>query len=160
MLITADAELLSSDLAGRQALKQALGADVPADWPPEGNDANVLGWMRGKLVVAPDELGWWPWYVLLQGDPRAAAGLAGFKGPPTAGTAEIGYSVVESLQRRGIATEAVGALISWALDHESVQTVIAHTLADNVPSIRVLEKLGFERAGVNDEGELRFVLEQ
>jgi RimJ/RimL family protein N-acetyltransferase len=72
---------------------------------------------------------------------------------------EIGYSVVPSWQRRGLATEASGALIEAAWDH-GAQVVIAHTFAHLEPSIGVLRKLGFERSESSDGDELEFRLQR
>lgn len=54
-------------------------------------------------------------------------GTVSYKRPPTDGVVEIGYSVVPSCQRRGLATEASRALIesSWK---RGAEVVVAHTL--------------------------------
>ena len=95
-------------------------------------------------------IGWGLWYMLLRaetgnGDGLLAIGNGGFKGlPDDERTVEIGYSVLEDYQRRGLAPEAVKAWIEWAAKYGAVQRVIAHTLTDLTPSIRVMEKCGFE----------------
>lgn len=60
---------------------------------------------------------------------------------------EIGYGVDEALRGRGLATEAVGALVDWGRDREDVGVIFAETLTANLPSRRVLEKNGFRRCG-------------
>jgi ribosomal-protein-alanine N-acetyltransferase len=55
--------------------------------------------------------------------------------------------MLEAHQRNGYCTEAVKALIAWAFGHPAVQTVIAHTLPELAPSIRVMEKCGLSFAG-------------
>jgi ribosomal-protein-alanine N-acetyltransferase len=75
-------------------------------------------------------------------------GSAGFLGRPTTdGTIEIGYGVHAAHRNRGYATEAVRALVAWALGQEAVTRVIARCDPKNAPSIRVLEKAGLEREG-------------
>jgi len=61
----------------------------------------------------------------------------------SAGTVEIGYAVVRSFWGRGIATEAVGALVDRMRDRPEVQRVLAHTPLDRPESARVVEKAGF-----------------
>ena len=61
--------------------------------------------------------------------------------------AEIGYGVSESHQRRGIATMAVAALIDKAFNESPLRKLVAYVHDQNVPSCRVLEKLGFQREG-------------
>ena len=81
------------------------------------------------------------------------------KGEPTDdGTVEIGYSIVEAYQGRGIGTEIVAALVAHAFGDARVTRVIAETFPELVASIRVLEKNGFRRieeAGA-EPGVIRF----
>src|SRR5215831_20487735 len=60
-------------------LLDAARADVPGEWGPQ----------------------------LFFGEDGALVGNGGWKGPPEQGTAELGYAVAPSRQRRGIATAAV-----------------------------------------------------
>ncbi|WP_096438933.1 GNAT family N-acetyltransferase [Alteribacter populi] len=86
--------------------------------------------------------GWGPWVVFQNGK---AIGDIGFKGEPTPiGTVEIGYGFMTDFRNKGYATEGVKALIEWAFQNERVEKVLAECAVDNVPSIRVLEKLGFD----------------
>jgi len=75
-------------------------------------------------------------------DDGALVGFGGFKGPPSAGTVEIGYAVAPSRQGRGIATAATRWMIDRARD-AGLSAVVAHTLADVNPSTAVLERCGF-----------------
>lgn len=61
---------------------------------------------------------------------------------------EIGYRLHPDYWGRGYATEAANCLIDDYLnDTLHVRKLIAYCVADNAPSIRVLEKLGFDREG-------------
>jgi ribosomal-protein-alanine N-acetyltransferase len=165
-LVAATIELCRAALEGRESLAQQLGAALPDDWPPPLNDESAIRCVLDRLREAPrpdEAAGWLLWFVLLQPGPqerRIVIGTAGLKGPPDeTGAVEVGYSIVEGHQRRGYATEAVGRLIQWAFDHEAVQRVVAHTMPELTPSIRVLEKLGFTCVGCGDEeGTIRFEL--
>ncbi|MGI8824695.1 MAG: GNAT family N-acetyltransferase [Chloroflexota bacterium] len=88
---------------------------------------------------------------------RLAVGQISFKAPPDeAGMVELGYGVNPSAQGRGYATEMARALTEWAIEQPSVSRVTSECLEDNVASIRVLEKAGFERIGgrLDEEGSL------
>jgi RimJ/RimL family protein N-acetyltransferase len=62
-------------------------------------------------------------------------------------------------QKSGYATEAVTGLLDWMFEHAEVERVIAETLPELHPSIRVLEKTGFVSIGKgSEEGVLRFEL--
>ena len=63
--------------------------------------------------------------------------------PPHGGDVEIGYSVAPAWQGQDIAREAAAALIAQAFDDVRVERVLAHTLATENASVRVLRSLGF-----------------
>lgn len=80
-------------------------------------------------------------------------GGIGFKGiPDQAGHVEVGYGIDEDFQNQGYATEAVGAMLQWALSHDDVSCVEGQTEPENVISQRVLRKNGFVRNGDGPEG--------
>lgn len=75
-------------------------------------------------------------------------GDLGFKGGPgNRGVAELGYSIIPSYRRQGYAFEAARAAVDWAFRRPEGGRVIAECLMDNLPSIRVLEELGFHQTG-------------
>ncbi|NYF56066.1 GNAT family N-acetyltransferase [Micromonospora purpureochromogenes] len=75
-----------------------------------------------------------------------AVGTIGFFGPPDdTGTLIVGYGLVPSARGRGLATEALSALVAYGFAQPSVRTITADPLHDNVASHRVLEKAGFLR---------------
>ena len=63
-------------------------------------------------------------------------------------SANLGYFVDRLRNGRGLATEAVGAVVAFAFGQAQLHRLEAGTLVDNVPSQRVLEKNGFERIGL------------
>jgi RimJ/RimL family protein N-acetyltransferase len=148
-LVAVTLEMIEAELADRGRLARLLGAEVPADWPPPLNDENTMRWTRDLLAAHPENDGWGTWYFILRresGEPLLL-GTGGFKGKFVApGTCEVGYSVMETHQRRGYATEVVAALVDWAFSHPEIERVVAHTLPELTPSIRVLEKNGFTPA--------------
>jgi [ribosomal protein S5]-alanine N-acetyltransferase len=76
----------------------------------------------------------------------------GFKGPPVdGGRVEIGYGTMPTMQGKGYMTEAVKGMLQWAAARKDIKVVLAETNADNIPSIRVVEKTGFEQMGKHGE---------
>lgn len=143
-------------LRNRAEAKMLLGARLPADWPAQASREFLSSYVQ-RLKADPSLLGWGIWLMVHTND-QVVIGDLGFKGQPdVAGTVEIGYSVVPLYRRQGYAVEAVRALVSWAFAHEDVQRIIAECSTDNVPSIRILEKLGMQRQSVN-EGLLKWEL--
>lgn len=87
-------------------------------------------------------------------------GDIGFKGKPNSeNIVEIGYGIVPSAQGKGYATEAVQKLIDWAFSNKSINKIVAECLDENIPSIRVLEKLQMKRMG-SENNMLKWQLEK
>jgi len=150
-LIPATVVLVDAELEGAERLAAEIGASLPPDWPPEHHDRATLEHTRDALGD-PAAAGWWLHYFVSDAQ---LAGVGGFVGPPRDGVVELGYSVVPSLRRRGIATAAVAGLIERAHDR-GAHTVTANTLPELEPSIGVLRKLGFEPAEPARDGVISF----
>ncbi|MFO0970237.1 MAG: GNAT family N-acetyltransferase [Gemmataceae bacterium] len=70
---------------------------------------------------------------------------------------EVGYRYGRSTWGRGIATEAATPLVQIALADPATTAIVACAHADNVASLRVLDKLGLKRVGevtLPETGEL------
>jgi ribosomal-protein-alanine N-acetyltransferase len=97
-------------------------------------------------------------WVIIERETETVVGDIGFIGPPGVdATVEIGYSVIPDRRRRGYATEAARALVDWVLREPGVREVVAGCDNENVPSIRMLERLGFARTGETN-GQIRWRL--
>ena len=62
--------------------------------------------------------------------------------------AEIGFLLAKPYWRHGYMTEAVKAVVDWALAQETIYRVSAHCDLENVMSCRLLEKVGMQLEGV------------
>lgn len=159
-LVAATAELVAADLAGREEFADAIGAEVPDEWPPELFDSPSMR-VALEQLRDPAEHGWSLWYLLSKKhDPPKVLGICGFKGKPDRrGSVEIGYSVLRQFRVQGYATEAVARLVTWAFSHQNVLEVTAETLPHLRQSIRVMEKNGFAFRGPGSEyGVIRYAL--
>lgn len=159
-LVAATAELVAADLAGREEFADAIGAEVPDEWPPELFDSPSMR-VALEQLRDPAEHGWSLWYLLSKKhDPPKVLGICGFKGKPDRrGSVEIGYSVLRQFRVQGYATEAVARLVTWAFSHQNVVEVTAETLPHLRQSIRVMEKNGFAFRGPGSEyGVIRYAL--
>jgi len=141
--------------SGSQELALALDARVPDSWPNEYLDDAALQFTRDRLGTGPAEAGWWLHFVVLRApEGRVLIGSAGYKGPPSEGTVEVGYGIVADHQRRGYATEVVRALVGHAFGVPGIERVIAETLPSLVASIGVLRKCGFRSTDGGSEPEV------
>jgi [ribosomal protein S5]-alanine N-acetyltransferase len=95
-----------------------------------------------------------PFYMLRRFD-QVVIGSRGFKYAPINGRVELGYAVLPLYQRQGFATAAVVELLRLAFSREEVDEVLAQINPENVASIKVVQKLGFERGKcfVDEDGE-------
>jgi len=143
----ASLEELRAELVSLAELQRVLGWKIARDWPPRLWEADPIRWAIGKIEAEPEELFWRPWYVRMRGYDGAYCATAGFKGPAQDGMLEVGYSVVDSHHRRGIATEVTGMLMEWARDFAGISKFCAHTLVGDPASAGVLLKNGFVMAG-------------
>lgn len=152
-LVCGGAVALEAELRSPTEMAAVLGAVVASDWPPEHWDAGPIRWILDKLAAGGPVEWWSPRYIVLrEGAQRMVVGGCGFKGPPgDGGEVELGYGVVRSHHRRGIASEAVGGLVRWAWQDARVRLIVGQTLADGVASQGVLLKNGFVFAGAGSD---------
>ncbi|GAA2095010.1 hypothetical protein GCM10009841_05870 [Microlunatus panaciterrae] len=133
-----DLPALGRLLAGRR--------DLSLQWHAEYPMAETF--VAGQLTLnRSDEGDPAPWglYQICLG--VLVVGDAGFHGPPgPGGVVELGYNVVPSLRRRGIATAACRQLVQLAWQYGAAG-VVAETTAENVASQRVLAKAGLRLSG-------------
>ncbi|MFC0096277.1 GNAT family N-acetyltransferase [Micromonospora marina] len=77
------------------------------------------------------------------------------------GVVEIYFTVLPGRQSRGVATRAATLLLDHLVAQPGVREIRADAVRDNHPSIRVLQKLGFQSVGRIDrqaaEGDLAHV---
>lgn len=110
--------------------------------------------MLSGCMAHPDQ---WEWYAIWMIELKDGThiGELCFKGIHESGSTEIGYGIAEDYQGCGYASEAVTAAVAWALQQNKINCVTAEVDKDNIASIRVLEKSGFEPTGViGEEGPL------
>ena len=139
------------------ALAAAVGVTVGAEWPPREAEAALGAW-RAELLERPESRGWFGWLWLHTADGELI-GHGGFKGEPDAsGAVEIGYALVPSRQGQGYGSEAVAALVAWALSDPRVRRIDAEASVDGHASIALLRKLGFQELPATDPAVSRFGL--
>ena len=91
---------------------------------------------------------WFVRFMVLR-ETREVVGATSFHGPPTTdGTVEIGYEVHPFFRRRGLGTEALIGMWTWAVQQPEVRVLRYTTACDNVASQGVIRKVGFQHRGV------------
>ena len=136
--------------ATQDQMKAMIAAEVD-----EGLKAAYTEMLEGCLQN-PDQWDWYAMWMIERKDGTHIGDLC-FKGLGADGVAEIGYGISAEFQGQGCATEAVSAVVDWALQNPKVTAIEAETDAENKASQRVLEKCGFVANGKNGEEGPRFV---
>lgn len=94
-------------------------------------------------------------YQVVRSSDDVVVGDIGFHGPPNpAGSVTVGYGLVPGARGQGFATEALRAVVAWALAQPEVVVVEADTTHANLPSQRVMERAGMRMYDKSEQ--LRF----
>jgi [ribosomal protein S5]-alanine N-acetyltransferase len=136
---------------------QHIEVRFPEEWP---GDAIVL--FPGMAHQLRDDPAKVPWGgTMIERQEGVAVGQMSFKTlPDKSGTIELGYGINPSYANRGYTTEMARELVAWAWKQPGVRRITAECLEDNAASIRVLEKLGFDRVGQKQDEEGLLILWQ
>lgn len=103
-----------------------------------------------RIAPGLDSRGWGLWAVDLDGRFLGFTGLseATFEAPFTPAT-EIGWRFARHAWGQGYATEAARAVLDHAFGELGLDEVVSFTATTNLPSMRVMERIGMTR----DPGE-------
>ena len=69
----------------------------------------------------------------------------------------LGYTINPAYARQGYSFEAVSSIMGW-LKENGADKVLADAMPENIPSINLLKKLGFDFTGKDENGDLLFAL--
>ncbi len=89
----------------------------------------------------------WRFAIVDDGELAGTIGVTNVIRGPMQG-AKVGYWVAHGRDGKGLATRAVGEVVSFAFQQAALHRLEAWTLVDNHASQRVLEKNGFTRFGL------------
>ncbi|MEH2408735.1 GNAT family N-acetyltransferase [Nostoc sp.] len=157
-------ELLSCSLEVAQAVitrnksqvERLLGVRVPDDWYAS-EVLDIFPMYAQMLIDDPSQLGWGVWLMIHIADSILIGDLGFIDKPDQTGTVKMGYEVLSAYRQQGFAFEALKALVDFAFSGRELKRIIAHSPDDHVASIRILEKLGMQEIG-RDENLLKWEL--
>ena len=119
------------------------GAPLPFPHAPDWPHEDTVDALR-PLADHPGDTGPGTFLVVVDG---VVVGDCGWFGPPDdAGEVEIGYGLAPSARGLGLGTASVVALLDW-VEGRGATRVRAEVLPGNEPSLRLLQRLGFEVGG-------------
>jgi ribosomal-protein-alanine N-acetyltransferase len=131
-------------------------------WVGDGNPltrAECEKWIR--VTLKNYEARGYGMFALLDHESAEIIGFCGLVHPGGQTEAEIKYALKRSFWGKGLATEAVTALLAWAADRLGINHVIATVDPENMASRRVLVKAGLRAANLrtNDDGSVTQIFE-
>lgn len=142
--------LAPSDLAEFQAYRQDPVVGQYQGWSAT-SDAQAAAFLREMNAAAACRPGEWFQLGIAQPQGSALVGDIGLRLSEDGREAEIGFTLRREAQGRGLATSAVQEAIRLVFECTAAERVIAITDARNVPSIRLLERIGMRRTGSRHE---------
>ncbi len=98
-------------------------------------DYNKYGYGRLATIYKPD---------------NKLIGFTGLKYMPEIGETDIGYRYLPAYWGKGIATEASKAVLKYGFETLNLERIIGIAFPENIPSCKVLEKIGLSLYKVGD----------
>jgi [ribosomal protein S5]-alanine N-acetyltransferase len=159
--VNADIDVFSIELLQLRPLQlQKLRNREPVDWAqmrvPDGampsQKAIVRALNQWEAGIPPK---WCLPYLIVTPTRDVTVGACGFKGSPEEATVEIYYGIAPCFRGKGLASQALRRLLQIAVTNDEVERVIAHILPRNIPSRRLVMRMGFklERRFLDTDGE-------
>lgn len=124
------------------------------NWP-EDDVKEALPFFLDLLKSEKTSLGWGMWLIVLKEKNIVIGGVGFVANPDNNGFVELGYGIDSYYRRKGYTFEACTVIKEWAFSFSCVNTIIAKCEKENVPSIKLLEKLGMESCVKDDLIEWR-----
>ncbi len=124
-----------------------------ADWYPHKSKRETrqyIAWL--KKGAGNDFNGTYTWFAELKETGRVIATISITETDRSGLIATIGYTLAFQHQHKGLATEAVAAVISYLFKKRFVKRVQAKVMPENLSSMALLERLGLKREGLIKKG--------
>jgi [ribosomal protein S5]-alanine N-acetyltransferase len=136
----------------------ALAQSLDTHYLPRQNDPSVAEDLReatefwiAKTKLHPEAFEWFTTWEIILKEENVAVGGIGFSGLPNEeGKSMIGYGLDVRYYGRGIATEALAAMVLWGFGNSDLRCIIAETPIVHAASHRVLQKNNFVEQSRNE----------
>lgn len=124
-----------------------------ADWYPHSDKSETrayIAWLK-KQARSRRETGY-TWFVECKDCRKVIATISVVAWDPSGNIATVGYTLSREYQHMGYATEMLGAVLRYLFLDRSVMRVDAKVMPENLPSIRLLERVGMRREALLRSG--------
>lgn len=109
---------------------------------PVAPDDIAMGWRNVAMMRGHWEFRGFGQWVVVEKATEDVVGRVGLYQPEGWPGIELGWLIRRDRWGQGLATEAASAALSWAWAHVATDDVISLIQPDNLPSMRVAEKIG------------------
>ncbi len=150
MLIPITLKITRDLISGSYKELENLGIKTDGKWPTD-DTKDILPIINETLEKDKVPSGFETWMIIKK-DNMQVIGDIGFHGKPNEkGEVEIGYGLVEAERKKGFGLEALNAIINWLTFKENVKIIKADCLISNIPSAKILKKVGMKEINRDDE---------
>lgn len=140
--------LAPADLADFQAYRHDPAVGLYQGWLPQP-DPEALAFLSEMSRLPLFQPGQWSQIGIAEPGGKLIGDI-GVGMAPDAQTATVGFTLRAASQGQGLAQEAVSAALGLIFQHTAVIGVNAFSDTRNLPSIRLLERLGMCRTATHD----------
>ncbi|EKQ53367.1 MAG: acetyltransferase, ribosomal protein N-acetylase [Methanobacterium sp. Maddingley MBC34] len=135
---------LKKHIASPEELANGMGLIPSQTLADENTKEAIINDLLPNLEDSNKDPLFYTMWMIIEKNKRAIVGGICFHGEPDKnGEIEIGYGTDYEYRNKGIMTEAIAGLIQWLKNDNRVKKIRAETEADNISSVRVLEKNHF-----------------
>jgi RimJ/RimL family protein N-acetyltransferase len=106
-----------------------------------------------RAIAAQEQGGFCLWPVIVKSGGRVI-GCCGFHVIENSHDLELVFHFIREYWGKGYATEAARACVEYAFKTLDASRIVASSHPENVASVRVLEKVGFQPAGTKRYGDI------
>jgi len=107
------------------------------------NTEDACNYLENKLIASYKEYDFGHYHLIRKED-NCSIGMCGLVKRPELEDVDLGFALLPKFERKGYAYEASLAVIKFAKTVLKLEQLCAVTIPSNIPSIRLLEKLGFQ----------------
>jgi ribosomal-protein-alanine N-acetyltransferase len=106
-------------------------------------EENVYKIRLNDVENNPINFMWYTTWLIILNEENRSVGAIMVKGYPNEdGEVVVGYAMQSDYRRKGYMLEALSCIIQWIFLNPDVKGVIADTLKNNIPSHKILQKVG------------------
>lgn len=132
-------------------MERALGLAI-TETKLSDREKNVFKIRLKGVKNNPDYYMWYTvWIIALKEENKFIGSIMVKNYPNQNGEVIIGYSIESNFRRNGFMTEALKGITQWMFLNPEVKFILADTLKSNIPSHRVLQKIGMIKYMEDDE---------